>query len=266
MKSATLCLALIAASIRGQMQYRLNFLIDVGFGLMFQSMGFVFIWIVVGQFEEIGGWSLFDIMLLYGMRLTSHGLWLMAFSRLYEIDQIVREGEFDRMLVRPMPMMLQVMFSSFRIATLGDLLGGVALLAFALSQVSIEWTAGKAVLFVAALVGGAMLDGAFQLGPAALTFRTLTSWPLRNFFDDVFNRFGSYPASIFNRSTRSVLLWVIPVAFMAWTPATVLLDRTAELPFPVWLAWFSPLAGIACLTIAAWLFMRESRYYQSSGS
>lgn len=110
-----------------------------------------------------------------------------------------------------------------------------------------------------------MLDGAFQLGPAALTFRTLESWPLRMFFDDVFSRFGSYPASMFNRSTRSILLWVIPVAFMAWAPATVLLDRTAELPFPPWGAWASPLAGVVFLTIATLLFIHESRKYQSAG-
>ncbi len=263
---ARLSWELVTASIRGQMQYRFNFLIDVAFGLVFSSIGFVFIWVVLGRFEAIGGWTLGEVALLYGMRLTSHGLWTVNFSRLFAIDRIVRDGEFDRMLIRPMPMMLQLMYGSFRMATLGDLLGGVVILGIALTQVPIDWSAGKLILFACALVGGAMLDGAFQLGPAAMTFRMLMSMPVRGLFDDIFGRFSGYPTSIFDRGARFLLMWIVPVAFVAWVPATVLLDRTDELPFPGWLAWFSPLADLSCIAIAGWLFVRESRHYQSSGS
>ncbi len=266
MRLAALSWDLVTASIRGQMQYRFNFLIDVAFGLVFSSIGFVFIWVVLGRFEGIGGWTLGEVALLYGMRLTSHGLWTVNFSQLFAIDRIVRDGQFDRMLIRPMPMMLQLMFGQFRIATLGDLLGGVVILGIALTQVPVDWSAGKVALLAAALAGGAMLDGAFQLGPAAMTFRTLQSMPLRGLFDDIFGRFSGYPTSIFDRGSRFLLMWIVPVAFVAWVPATVLLDRTDELPFPGWLAWWSPLLGALAITLAAWLFVRESRHYQSSGS
>lgn len=266
MKLASLCRDLVLASIRGQMQYRLNFLIEMAFGLVFSSIGFVFIWVVLGRFEAIGGWTLIEVALLYGMRLTSHGLWTVSFSRLFAIDRMVVDGEFDRMMIRPMPMMLQLMFGSFRIATLGDLLGGVVILSIALAQVPINWSVGKLLLLACALIGGAMLDGAFQLGPAAMTFRTLQSMPVRGLFDEIFGRFSGYPTSIFDRGARFLLMWIVPVAFVAWAPATVLLDRTDDLPFPGRLAWFSPLAGVVCIAIAAWLFVRESRHYQSSGS
>lgn len=266
MRIALLCLALIGASVRGQMQYRLNFLFEVGFGFIFQTMGFVFIWIVLGQFQAIAGWTLGEVALLYGMRLTSHGLWTASFSQLFAFDRTVRDGDFDRMLIRPMPMMVQLMFSSFRITVLGEIFVGLLLLGVTLSQVAIEWTVPKAGFLVAALIGGALLDGAFQLGPAAITFRTLDSLSIRIFFDNIFNRFAGYPTSIFDRSVQALLLWVIPVAFVAWVPATVLLDRTDELPFAGWLAWFSPLLGVLAIALAAWVFVRESRHYQSSGS
>jgi len=248
------------------MQYRLNFLVDVGFGLVYQSVGFLFIWIVVGKFETLGGWGLTEIALLYGMRLVAHGLWVVNFSRLYSIDRTVRQGEFDRMLIRPMPVMLQLMYSQFRIATLGDLLGGTVLLTVALARVDIDWTPAKVILLVAAVIGGAMLDGAFQLGPAALTFRTLESRPLRFLFDDMFSLFGGYPTSVFQAFPRVFLTYIIPVAWMAWVPATVLLARTDELPFPAWVAWCSPLLGMILLALAMWYFLRESSHYQSSGS
>jgi len=266
MKTVSLCWALVSASIRGQMQYRLNFLFDIAFGLFFQGIGFVFILIVLGQFEEIGGWTLSEVALLYGMRLTAHGLWVVTFSRLFAIDQIVRQGEFDRMLTRPMPMMLQLMFGGFRPAAIGDLLGGLLVTGWAFTRVNLDWSPMTAAYFVASIIGGAMIDGAFQLGPAALTFRTLESFPLRWLFDDLFSRFGGYPLSIFGTGTRVALMWIVPVAFMAWLPATVLLEKTDTLPFPAWLAWVSPLVGVVTMTIAVWLFLSESRHYQSSGS
>lgn len=236
MAMISLCWALVLASIRGHMQYRLNFLIDIGFGLVFQGFGFVFVWIVLGQFGSVGGWTLSQIALLYGVRLTAHGLWTVNFSRLFAIDEMVRQGEYDRMLLRPMPTMLQLMYSSFRMPTLGD------------------------------LIGGAMLDGAFQVGPAALTFRFLETISLRVIFDNIFSTFGGYPVSIFERPTRFLLTYLVPMAFIAWVPATVLLDRTDELPFPVAIAWASPLVGPALLGVALWVFRRESRHYQSAGS
>lgn len=266
MTTAVLCWALITASIRGQMQYRLNFLIDVAFGLVFQSIGFVFIWIVLGQFQEIGGWTLNEVTLLYGMRLASHGFWLLSFSRLFSIDQIVQQGEYDRMLLRPMPAMLQLMFSSFRITVVGDVIGGLLLLTVALSIVEIDWTIAKVVFLITTLIGGAMLDGAFQLGSASLTFRFLDSWPARLMFDTVFTQFGGYPLTILDRTARSFLTFVLPLAFMAWVPATVLLERTEELPFPAHLAWGSPVVGVVLFWVSVSLFRRESRHYHSAGS
>jgi ABC-2 type transport system permease protein len=85
-------------------------------------------------------------------------------------------------------------------------------------------------------------------------------------FDTVFSQFGGYPLTILDRTARSFLTFVLPLAFMAWVPATVLLERTDELPFAAPIAWASPAVGAVLLTLAFWLFRRESRHYQSAGS
>jgi ABC-2 type transport system permease protein len=89
---------------------------------------------------------------------------------------------------------------------------------------------------------------------------------LRIIFDNMFMKFGGYPVTIFDRPARALITYLVPLAFMAWAPATILLDRTSELPFSVWIAWCSPLIGAVLLAVAAWVFMRESRHYQSAGN
>jgi ABC-2 type transport system permease protein len=263
MYTLSICWSLVWASIRGQMQYRVSFLMEVAAGLAYQSVGFLFIWAILARFQSLGGWSLGEIALLYGMRLSAHGLYMLFFSSFFRIDDFVREGGYDRLLVRPTPPLLQLMFTSVRVTVLGDFFGGVIILGASLTRVDIDWTPANVVLLVLVLIGGALIDGAFQVGPAALTFRFLESWTLRVIFDDIFSRFGSYPTSILDRPVRNVLTFILPMAFMAYLPAAALLGRDTYLP--VWFGWLAPVVGVVAFGLALWLFVRASRGYQSSG-
>lgn len=266
MHTLRVCAALAAASVRGEMQYRFNFVTEMGFGLLYNSIGFVFIAVVLGQFDAIGGWTLGEVTLLYGLRLCGHGLWALAFSNAMSLDWYVQSGEWDRMLVRPIPAFAQMMVANFRVAVFGDALAGMITLAIGISLADIEWSAQKLLYLVATLIGSAALDGAFQVGPAALAFRYLATEGIRGNFDYIFTQFGGYPLTILDRRARYALTFAIPLAFIAWVPGAVLLDRTNELPMPSWTAWCSPLVGIVMLAVALWLFLRESRHYQSAGS
>lgn len=263
MYTLSICWSLIRASVRGQMQYRISFLMEVLAGMAYQSMGFVFIWAILARFQTLGGWGLSEIALLYGMRLTAHGLYMLFFSNVFRIDDFVREGGYDRFLVRPIPPLLQLMFSTIRVTVVGDFVGGLVILGAALTRVDIAWSPSHVLLLVLALIGGAMIDGTFQIGPAALTFRFLESWTLRVIFDDIFSRFGSYPTSILDRPVRNVLTFIVPMAFMAYLPAAALLERDTYLP--AWTGWLSPVVGMVAFSLALWIFVRASRGYQSSG-
>lgn len=264
MATLSLCWKLITASIRGQMQYRLNFVIGVLSGAFFQGIGIVFIWALLQTFESFGSWTFKEIALLYGLRLTAHGLYLTFFSSFYSIDDKVREGQYDRLLVRPIHPMLQLMFSEFRIAVIGDLIGGTAILIAALVLVDIAWTPANILLMIFAIIGGAMLDCSFQILPASLTFRFIESWPARTIFDDIFTRFGNYPVDIFGASMQRLLTFVIPLAFVAWLPAAALLNKPTGIP--AWAGWLSLPLGMITMGIAVTVFLRASRGYQSSGS
>lgn len=265
MKSTlSLCWHLVTASIRGQMQYRLNFVIGVLSGMFFQGIGIVFVWAILETFSSLGGWSFTDIALLYGLRLTAHGAYLMFFSNLFSIDTLVREGQYDRLLVRPIHPMLQLMFSNFRITVIGDLAGGLAILIAAMTAQSMHWTATNVLLIITAIVGGALIDGAFQILPASLTFRYIESWPSRVIFDDIFSRFGNYPLNIFGQASERLLTFLVPVAFVAWLPVATLLGKPTFMP--AWAGWLSVPIGVVVFAIAIVVFVRSSRHYQSSGS
>lgn len=263
MSTAAILWSMLTASIRGQMQYRFNFAIGILSGLFFQGIGIIFVWALLETFSSLGGWSFTEIALLYGLRLSAHGTYLMFFSSFIRIDDLVRDGGYDRLLVRPMHPMLQLMTTEFRVTVIGDFVGGIAILTTALMLQDIPWTPALVLLLIGATIGGALIDGAFQILPASLTFRFIESWPSRVILDDIFSRFGNYPIHIFGQIAERVLTFVVPVAFVAWLPVATLLGKPTFMPG--WAGWFSVPIGIVAFTIAILIFIRNSRGYQSSG-
>jgi ABC-2 type transport system permease protein len=266
MRTLGVCRALAGAAIRSEMQHRFAFITEVLFGLVYNSLGFLFIFVVLNRFDAMGGWSLGEVTLLYGIRLAGHGVWALVFANAMSIDYYVQQGEWDRLLIRPIPAFLQMMFINFRVAVFGDALAGAVVLVLGLSLTDVAWTPVKVLYLLAAIIGSAAIDGAFQVGPGALAFRYFNSEILRGNFEYLATQFGAYPLTILNAGTMYLLTYIIPLAFVAWVPGAVLLDRTGELPMPTWVAWSMPVIGVSLLALAIRIFLRESRHYQSAGS
>lgn len=257
---------LLAAAVRAQGQYRANLVVSLIGAIAYQCAGFAFVWVVVSQFGQLGGWRLPELALLYGMRLGAHGLFTFFFAQLLgEIGDVVREGIFDRFLVRPLDPLLQVITRQFNLTVIGDLLGGIGLIIIGAVAVDVAWTAPSLVFLVLAVIGGALIEGSMQLVASALSFRLLSTETLSNAIDQLLAELGGYPLRIFPHGMQLGLTFVFPLAFIAYFPASVLLGRTDELYAPAWLAVLSPVAGAVAAVAAYRFWRRQTRYYSSSG-
>jgi ABC-2 type transport system permease protein len=258
-------LALMGASLRGGFQYRANAISAIISGFLYQSTGFVSVWIIVSRFDGIGGWSLAEITFLYGMRLTSHGVFYISFSQMFDFDRVLITGEFDRYLVRPVSPLLQLLSRKLRVNCFGDLLGGFTLLAFASRGVNVDWSPQAVLFLVLAVIGGGLVEGSIQIILGAFSFRFLNLQAIKGAVNETFNQYGNYPQSIFPRGLEYLLTFALPVAFVAFLPASAILDRTGELHVATPLAWAAPLIGLGLFTLARRIWHNQSRHYQSSG-
>lgn len=268
MTDLSTCWSLLAATLKGQMQYRANFVVMITMGLVYQGTGVVFLWIVLSRFHSLAGWTLGDIAFLYGLRLVIHAIQGVFFGNLIQVDWKVRQGEFDRYLIRPLSPLLQIMAQPTQsVNLLGDLLGGVALFIAANALVRIDWSLTSATYLVLAIIGGVFVEGATKLAVASLAFRMLNVGNLFYLVDSIgFNNFGNYPLTIYGGVVRFLLTFGLPIAFVAYFPATVILGRTDELSVPRLFAYLAPLAGVVWFSLAYRLWQHEIRLYQSTGN
>jgi len=266
MSTLSLYFALMAAGLKGELQYRLNFVIWVAMGVIYQLTGFVFIWVLLSRFQQLAGWSLGEIAFLYGLRLMGHGLQLFVFGYIHMLEIYVREGLFDRFLVRPVPVLLHLVVSRFPVGAIGDFGSGILLFLIANSLVNVDWSPPALAFAALTVVGAALLEAGLKLMVASLSFRFLSTRSLVFVVDDVFNNFGNYPLKIFGGATQFFLTFGIPVAFIAYFPATVLLGRTGELAVSPVLAYLAPLAGAMVFGLAILVWKHELPQYQSAGN
>jgi len=257
--------SLWVASLRGELQYRANFLIMVLMGIVYQGTGFAFIWVVLARFQALAGWTLGEVAFLYGLRLIMHAINGALTGGLYSLEWKVRQGEFDRYLVRPMPPLLQLMCERIHVSIAGDLIGGVALFAAAAALVTVNWTPLALLYLVLAVFGGALVELALRVLFSALSFRFLSANAFMGLLDTIFSNFSNYPLTIFGSMLGFLLTFGLPLAFMAYFPAVVLLGRTGELQVNPIFAYCAPLAGLIWLLVALGVFHYEMRHYQSAG-
>ncbi|MFD9539295.1 MULTISPECIES: ABC-2 family transporter protein [unclassified Streptomyces] len=255
-----------AVNIRGRMEYPGDFAFEVVFGILWQTSTLAFAAVLLTRFDGLGNFPAGGVLLIVGMRLMAHGLFTMVFGNLSDaLLELVEEGRIEGFFLRPLSVLTQILISRFNINALGDFTVGVTVCAMAVSQAPVDWTAAAVLYLVAAIIGGVFLEAAVQLPLAALLLRSPFAHGVGKWLDDIMATIGNYPLSILPLFLRGVFTFVLPLAFVAYFPVLVLLDRTPENGLLSWLAPWSPAVCLLLFLISKRLWNWNLRHYRSTG-
>lgn len=257
---------LFATNLRADMQYRVSFVMHTLGTLVGTGAEFIGIWALFARFETLGRWELAEVALLYGLAHGGLGIAEALGRSFHRFAGQVVSGDFDRILLRPRGTAIQVLGSHVPGSRLGRPLQGLIVLAWAASQLRIEWTAGDVALLVAALLGGgALFLGVFVL-EATLAFWSVASLEIANTLSYGGCEAAQFPLEIYAKPFRRFFTYVVPLVAVNYYPALALLDREDPLGSPAWLHSFAPLLGFAFLLFSLWVWRFGVRHYQSTGS
>jgi len=258
-------LRITRVNFRARIEYRGDFLTALAMGLAWQTSVLVFATVLLTRFPGLGGWTSGGVLLIVAIRLLSHGAWVLIFNPLMMIPYIVQQGALDGYLIRPMPVYRQVLLYAFPLNALGDSFSALLLFAFAVTRVHLHWTPLTVLYLIAAVIGGMFLEAAIQTAVSILAFRHTIPLAIYMWFDRMIATFGNYPFSIFPLAARAVLTYVLPVAFVAYLPAAVLMGRAGTTGVPAGLAYASPAVGLVLYILARYAWYRALRRYESVG-
>ncbi|KOT44823.1 transporter [Streptomyces caelestis] len=252
--------------VRSGMTYRASFAFTVVGNLLVTGLDFVGILLMFSQVDSLGGWSLPEIALLYGLSATSFGIADLVLGSLDVLGGRMRDGSFDVLLVRPAPVLAQVGADRFALRRLGRVTQGVVVLGWALAAVDVDWSAVKVLLVPVVVVSGAAIFSAVFVAGAAFQVFAQDAAEVQNAFTYGGNTLLQYPPSVFGKDLVRGVTFMLPLAFVNWVPAAYVLERPYPIGLPGWAAFASPLVAVGCCALAGLAWRTGLRSYRSTGS
>jgi ABC-2 type transport system permease protein len=257
---------LIGARIRSQLQYRLSFWLNLLGTALLTFLDFAAILVLFHQVDALGGWTVAEVGVLYGISCVAFALADMIFGHLDQLPEMIRMGDFDHVLVRPLGSLLQVISADFALRRLGKLMQGSIVLAVALAHADVAWTVGRAAMLVVAILAACVIFAGIWIALSTIVFWLVDSHEAVNAFTYGGNFLTQYPVNIFGSWLRRLVIYLIPLAFTAYFPALYVLDKADPLGFPRALQFLSPVVA-AATCLAGWALWRNAvRRYRSVGS
>jgi ABC-2 type transport system permease protein len=257
---------LVGARARGQLQYRTSFAFSVAAAFGIGFVDFVEVLVLFGHFDALGGWTLPEIALLYGISGLGIAVADMVAGHFEDLHLDIRSGQFDVVLLRPAGTLLQVLSSDIAMRRIGRIAQAGAVLVYALLIADIPWTPARALFLVVGVAAAALVFAAtFVLG-SCITFWTVGSTEASNAFTYGGNYLTSYPLNIFGPWLRRAFALVVPLAFVTYFPGLYLLDKPDPLGYPEWVQFLAPFVACAYAAAVGRVWRRAVRHYRSTGS
>jgi len=261
-----LYLCYLGISIRGQMQYRASFIMLTAGLFLTMTAEFMAVWALFDRFGSLRGWTLYEIMLFYGMINISFALAEAGARGFDTFAVMVRSGTFDRVLLRPRSSALQIAGQELQLVRIGRLAQGLTILGIGSSMLSIVWNIGKVLLLLWAVVGGACLFAGLFILQATLCFWTTESLEVMNTLTYGGTETAQYPVTIYRDWFRKLFTYGVPLAAVTYYPALVILGREDPLGSSRLFQTFAPGIGLLFFIGALQVWKIGVRHYRSTGS
>lgn len=256
----------LGISVRCQMEYRASFIMLAIGQLLMTGIEFLTVWALFSRFGGLGGWTLSEVCLFYGVVNISFAF-ADAISRGFDMFSVtVKSGDFDRVLLRPRSTTLQIAGQELTLRRIGRLAQGLAVLLYGASGLSTVWTAARVALIFAAAAGGTCLFIGIIVLQATIAFWTTETLEIVNSFTYGGVAAAQYPLPIYRRWFQRFFTFVVPLAATAYFPVIAAIGKRDPLGTPLLFQILSPLIGVAFLLVSLQAWKLGVRHYRSTGS
>jgi ABC-2 type transport system permease protein len=256
----------IGISIRAQMQYKASFILAAIGHMVIVFVEFIGILALFSRFGALEGWTLPEVAMFYGIVHISFAL-AESIARGFDIfPDMVKSGDFDRVLLRPRSTVFQIIATELQMMRVGRLIQGLVILIWAANNIDIAWSLPKVLLVIGAIFGGVAVFSGFFVLQATLAFWTIDSLEIMNTITYGGVESAQYPLEIYRMWFRNFLTFIVPIALINYFPTLAILGRSDPRGTPEFIFWISPVLGFLFFIFTLQIWKIGVRHYTSTGS
>ena len=246
---------------KSELQYKLSFALSfISQFIVFFGYYFTII-CLFDKFSNIKGFTLYDVLLTFGIIQFGFSFCETFFRGIDQFDDIIVNGTFDRLLLRPQNILLQVFVNEVSFVKASRLIQSIIILIIAIINLEVVWSIDKIFTLIFMLIASIFVFLSIFILAASYCFFTIKGLEVRNVFTDGGKHMAQYPIGIFKKGFVFVFTYIIPYGFVNYYPLLYLLDKQTNKLFI-----FSPLITILYLIPSIIIFYKGIKRYSSVGS
>ena len=252
------CLSL---HLKSELEYRVNFILSfISQILVFFTYYFVIL-ALFDKFNNIAGFSLYEVLLCFSIIQFGFSFNEVFARGIDRFDKLIIEGNFDRLLLRPRNIILQVLCSDSDFVKIARVIQSIVVLVISLINLNIDWNISRVIVLILMLFSAVIIFFGIFLLAASYCFYTVQGLEVRNVFTDGGKHMAQYPIGIFQKGMVLFFTFVIPYAFVNYYPLLYFIGKKNNLLYGL-----SPLLVILYLIPCILVFYRGLKRYSSVGS
>ena len=213
------------------------------------------------KFDNIKGFTLYEVLLCFAV--IQFGF---AFNESYargldHFDELIIKGEYDRILLRPKNIILQVCGYEADFTKISRLLQALIVLVIAIIKLKITWSFLKVITLLLMLLSAIAVFFSIFLLAGSYCFITVQGLEVRNVFTAGGKHMAQYPIGIFEKGFIMFFTFIIPYAFVNYYPLLFFIGKTNNKLYAL-----SPIIVFIYLIPAIIIFYKGTKKYASTGS
>jgi ABC-2 type transport system permease protein len=256
---------LVGSRVRSQVSYRTSFAVDVLASLLLAVVELAEVYVIFHNVDVLGGLDLPAALLVFGLSHLGFAVANAVAGTLDTMPTYIRTGTLEALMLRPQPVLAQVLTGEVTLKRLGAASVGLVTLAAAVAVQDVDWTPARVVLLVTTPLCAAVVFASLFLAAGALQFWLVDAAEVTHSFTYGSAYASSFSSAVLPQPLRWAFAFVVPAAFTAYLPALAILGLPGPAGLPAWLGWCTPVVAALSAVAALGLWRLGIRHYTGAG-
>lgn len=251
----------LSMHLKSELEYRANFILSFLSQILAFFTYYFIILALFSKFDSIKGFTLYEVLVCFSIIHFGFSFNEVFARGIDKFDELIIQGGFDRLLLRPKNIILQVLCCDSDFVKASRLIQSIIVLGIAVFHLNIKWSLLKIFTLIFMLFSSCIIFFGIFLVAAAYCFFTVQGLEVRNVFTDGGKYMAQYPIGIFQKGFVYFFTFIIPYAFVNYYPLLFFLGKKDNVLYV-----FSPLIVLIYLIPCILIFYFGMKRYTSVGS
>ena len=212
--------------LKTALEYNKQFILATIGQTITSAFSFLAIYMLFDKFGSLEGYTFTDVLICFSMSFLGFSIAEMIFRGFDHFDKILSNGEFERILVRPRNLILQVLGNDISFNKIGRTIVAIVVFIAVLIKNPDLLQINKFITLILMIIGTIVIDSNLFVLKAGITFFTIQGLEIMNIFTDGGKELTQYPLSIYHKSVMKFFTYIVPLALVNYYPLLYVIGKS----------------------------------------